>query len=226
MKASDTARTTGILGLAMIVLVAAANALAPTSNLPGTGATSIEVMRYFGGHHNALREALYLYGAGFVVLVPFVSGLRDYLRSSEPDASVSNVGFAAGSVLAAVTLAALACFVVAVYRLAPRNPEIVSNFYDLGWAAVALSGFAAALCVGAFSFVIVTKGGLPSWSGWLGFAVGIAHLVSAAAFARNEGVLSLEGGIAVYVPLSLYLWLLVVSVLLLRAPRGAAAASG
>jgi hypothetical protein len=57
---------------------------------------------------------------------------------------------------------------------------------------------------------------LPAWTGWLAAFATAAHVLIAASFFFESGFFSLEGGVIVAIPTTMFLWLLAASVSLLR----------
>jgi hypothetical protein len=105
-------------------------------------------------------------------------------------ALLAGVGFAGGIVNAGV-------IVLTVFFLASgeRAASLLANNF---------TGFATAVCVGGFAPAL-RRVGFPGWLFALGMAVGLHHLVSAAAFAA-EGPFSPQGAISTTAPLGMTLW--------------------
>ena len=86
------------------------------------------------------------------------------------------------------------------------------ELYDLCFGLLAISGVPTAVALGTWAALALRPGPLPAWSGWLGAVGAIAHLVIAASFPPRAGFLSLEGGVIVAVPVTLFARLLGASV--------------
>ncbi len=217
MSDESTIKMTSAAGLGVVLLFVASSLIQPLTGAPGTDAPPAAVSMYVADNRGALLAALYLSALGFGLFVVFAGGLRYLLRRAEGDASpVPGIAFGAAMALTAVLLAGFAVFAAAAYRVGETDPGLVRALSDVGWATFALSGVPTAVCVGAFSWLIVRQRYLPGPVAWLGFAVALLHLLAAAAFAGSSGALSLQGDVAVYVPLGFYVWVLAVSVALAR----------
>lgn len=132
----------------------------------------------------------------------YLAALHHLLRAREDEttALLASVGFAGGIVNAAV-------IVQSVFFLAfgEHAASLLANNF---------TGFATAVCVGGFAPAL-RRVGLPSWLLALGVAVGLHHLASAAAFAR-EGVFSPQGPISTTAPFGMTLWVGCVAALVWR----------
>jgi hypothetical protein len=113
-----------------------------------------------------------------------------HAREDETTALLAGVGLVGGIVNAAVIVLS-----VSFLALGERPASLLANNF---------TGFATAVCVGGFSPAL-RRVGFPRWLLSLGAAVGLHHLVSAAAFA-TEGVFSPEGAISTTAPLGMALW--------------------
>lgn len=107
---------------------------------------------------------------------------------------------------------------MASYR--PHQPALALLLSDLTFGLLALSGIPTAVCLGAHAALILRYRCLPAWTGWLAVLGAAAHVLIAASFMSHGSFLSLEGAVNVAVPATFFAWILVTSIVLLRAgPR-------
>jgi hypothetical protein len=101
-----------------------------------------------------------------------------------------------------------------------RAPSVAvpRELYDLCFGLLAISGLPTALALGAYAAIVFGARPLPGWTAWVAVVGAAAHLLIAATFFFKSGFLSLEGGVIVAIPVTMFLWLLAASVCLLRAP--------
>jgi hypothetical protein len=86
----------------------------------------------------------------------------------------------------------------------------------LGFGMLALSGLPTALAHGAYALLIARQRCMPIWTGWLGGVATLAHLLISASFMNRGAFLSVQGSVIVWVPLTLFGWMLAISLVLLR----------
>ena len=140
--------------------------------------------------------------------------------------SASTTTLVAGVVEFTAVAVGLSILAAAAYR--PGQPaETIRALTDAGWVVINLgAGLPTAVSVAAFSLVLLRTRLLPRWVVGFGLLVSVAHLKERGtrAFLERGGFLAPEGAIAVVVPTLYYLWVLVVSLTLLRrrTPRSAA----
>lgn len=151
------------------------------------------------------------WGGAFLV---FVAALRTALRSSQDVATglFAEIGLAGGIVNAALILLCLFFAALAVFRThAHAELPLLQLLHEASLLANAFTGFASAVCAGAFALAL-RRVGFPSWSLALGALVALHHVVSAAALAR-EGVLSPGGAVSRSAPFGMTLWVGAVALL-------------
>ena len=85
---------------------------------------------------------------------------------------------------------------------------------------LALSGVPTAVCMAAYATATLCYGGLPRWTGWLAAVGVVPHLVIAGSFMVGDGFFALQGDVTLWVPLTLFGWILGASVALTRQSRG------
>ena len=221
MQTARIERLTAIAGLVVVALSLVNLTLPP---VPAGDAPATAFAGYYAAHRTAVLVVAYVAVLGAAVVVAFLAGLRDLLRRHEAgDGTLATTGLVAGVVEFTAVAVGLSILAAAAYR--PGQPaETIRALTDAGWVVINLgAGLPTAVSVAAFSLVVLRTRLLPRWVVGFGLLVSVAHLVVSGAFARG-GFLAPEGAIAVVVPTLYYLWVLVVSLTLLRrrTPRSAA----
>ncbi|GAC1439543.1 MAG: hypothetical protein NVSMB55_01340 [Mycobacteriales bacterium] len=90
------------------------------------------------------------------------------------------------------------------------DPTLMRVVDDLGWIAFAFSGLGSGALKATFSLVVIRKGLLEVWVGWLGIAFAIATFMGVASLGSGRGAFSPQGSIAVTDNQVLPLWVAVV----------------
>ncbi len=223
---TDTARLTGIAGLASFALIAVASFVAPPLwHAPGTNASVARVSEYAQQYGGRIIASLFIYSLGMALFLCFAAGLWSWLRERERPPQFLSATFAFGAV--ALTVLILAGF-VPVYMLSYRAQPglIAAPLADLGFGLLALSGIPTAVCLGVYAEIVFRLRCLPLWTAWLAIDAAVAHVLIAASFMSHGGFLSLEGSVIVWVPALFFAWILATSVVLLLGPRTAALGLG
>jgi hypothetical protein len=209
-------RATAVVGLLSFGLIVVAGVTEPLWLAPGTGASGREIAAYAAEHRGTLIASVFLYGLGMGGFLAFGIALWAWLRSrpgvAEPLAALFGCGVVA---LCSVVLVGFAPALVLAYRSgAVSDPRLL---WDLSFAVLGLSGVPTALALGAYAWIVLTTRVLAPWSGWVAAVGAAAHVLIAATFFFSSGFLSLEGGVIVAIPVTMFLWLLAASLSLLRA---------
>jgi hypothetical protein len=113
---------------------------------------------------------------------------------------------------------------VPMFALAYRAPGVASarELYDLSFGLLAVSGVPTALALASYAVIAVRASEVATWTGWVAVLGAVAHVVIAASFLLPSGFFSLEGGVIVAVPVTLFLWILATSLSLVYGDRAAA----
>ena len=216
MSGESLQQRTGWLGLACFALIVGAGLVAPLWDFPDTSASSSQLSAYINAHREASITALLLYGAGMSLFIAFAAGVWQWLRRLRPTADLATSAFAlASGIFVALIFAGFVPQLVLAYR-APYG-EAAHALYDLCFGLLAISGLPTAVALWAYGALTWRARGLVRWSGRWAFVAAAAHLVVAASFIPTSGFLALEGAVIVAVPATLFLWILIASVALLRA---------
>ena len=206
-------RAVGVAGLLAVALIFVP-AVAGSGQEPGFTAGPGQVLAFFRSVSSPLAQfGSFVSVLGAVALLWFAAGLAALLREVEPaPAWRSNAAQACAVVLVALILAA--DWDAAALRAADLDPQVARFAFDVGNASfanawVALGGFAVAT-----GWIIVSmrrrpRRWLPPWLGWWAIASGTGLALCRAAWTNPIW----------FLPYALFwLWLITVSVLLLRRP--------
>ena len=226
-EAEGRERVAAACGIGFVVVGVASFVLILASPPPGGGASAAELTAYYtdSGNGRLIQVAMTLSAVGGFLLLWFLGGLRRRLIGALGSGSLlPSVAFTGGAVFVAVLFAANAALAAAFSDtsgtlgfepgLAATLVEFTNWLYTFG-----VLGLAATVL--ATSLAILRSSVFPRWVAWAGFvfvAVFAANAIYAAfdAPTRSTGTLGPE----------LVLWVLVVSVLLLRRPSTSVIVSG
>jgi len=215
-------RGAGIAGIASFVLIVVAALIAPLWGMEPTGAANAAVAADIADNRDAILASLFVYSLAMGLFLPFAAGIWTRLRLAEPAPHLLAATFAlAVAAMVALIFAGFAPIAVAAYR-APS--ALAVDLRDLSFGLLAVSGVPTAAALGSYAFVVLRTRCLDPWSAGMAAAGAIAHVVIAASFLFRTGFFSLEGGVIVAIPATLFAWLLLASVALVRLPREPVAA--
>jgi hypothetical protein len=206
-----------IAGIVFVVLFVAGLLVI---NLPDTDDPLTKIKAFYddGGNRAQILISMYLLVLSAVFFFWFLASLRARMLAVEgPPGRLTSIAFGSGLVFAALLMVAASCFAFIAGEITfgdvkNINPELERVLPDLGFPILVIGGmFAAIAMIDATSILIVRTGFLPKWIGWFGFAAAVGLLFA-----------------GFFVPMILLvLWVLFVSIALLRsAPTAARAAAG
>jgi hypothetical protein len=208
-------RAIGVLGLAAFGLVVLATVIEPLWLAPGTDSSGAEIAAYVARNRDGFTGSVFVYGLGMGLFLAFSAALWGWLRTqpgvAEPLAAI--FGFGAAS-LCTVVLAGFAVMLAFAYRPSVAAPR---ELYDVTFALLAVSGIPTALALGSYAWIVLSTRVLPAWSAWIAAVGAAAHVLIVASFFFSSGFFSLEGGVIVAIPATMFVWLVATSLALLRA---------
>jgi len=209
-------RLIGLAGLAAFGLIVVATFVSPPLwDAPGTNASAARVSAYAQQHSGRIVAGLLIFSLAVGLLLCFLAGLWAWLREHERAPHTLSSLFAFGAAAFAVMiLAGFAPIYVLSYRAQPAM--VAGPLGDLGFGLLALSGIPTAVCLGAYAALVIWLRCLPVWTAWLAIAAALAHDLIAASFVSHGSFLSVEGSVIVWVPATLFAWILATSAVLLR----------
>ena len=210
-------RATGLLGLAAFGLIVGGGLIQPLWLFPGTDSSGREIAAYIGEHRTGSIASVFVFGLGMAGFLAFSAALWAWVRRRPgvPDPLAAIFVLAAAS-LCTVVFAGFAVFLALAYR-AP-SVTAARELYDVTFGLLAISGLPTALALGAYAAIVLKARPLPVWSAWVAVIGAGAHVLIAASFFFETGFLSLEGGVIVAIPVTMFLWLLAASVCVFTAP--------
>lgn len=208
----------GILSIALGIVGAIADQM---WTFPGTGATAGEVAAFVDAHRSALLFAMVLNTAAVGLWLVFGAGVWMRLREPAGGESILSVCFLIGLVsFVTLLLAGFTAFFVLVYR-APEvsDPRLL---YDLSFGLLAMSGIPTALALCSYAALAFDTDRLPGWTASVAAVAALAHLVLLASLLVTGGFFSLEGGVTIAIPATLFAWIIGTSFALVTADESEA----
>jgi hypothetical protein len=212
MDESKWERWGALGGVLFVVLVVVAAVIGGSPPKPSDTAQTIE--NYFKDNQDALRIGSYLNGLAMIPLLWFLATLFGRLRRAEGGTGrVSGIALTGG--VAAVAIAMIANGFSAFAALHPvgSTGTFLASTILFGYA-----GFAIAVFVAATSIVVLRTKLLPQWFGAIGAALAVFWLVAAACVSTESDTINTVGLVAF---LAWGVWLVILSVMLYRAPSPA-----
>ena len=207
-------RAAGIAGLASFVLICVGGLIAPLWDMAATGAFNAQVASDIADERDAILASLFVYSLAMGLFCLFAAGVWTRLRLAEPVPHPLAAAFAIGvTVMIALIFVGFVPISVAAYRAPSR---ISMELRDLSFGVLAVSGIPTLVALSAYAAVVFRTRCLAVWSAWMAVIGAAAHVIIAASFLFDSGFLSLEGGVIVAIPATLFGWLLLVSIALLR----------
>jgi hypothetical protein len=206
----------GLAGVLSCVLGIAGVIVDQMWTIPGTDASSAEIAGFVDAHRSALLIALILTTAGVALWLVFGAGVWLWMRETTSSESFLSVCFLAGLVsFVTLLFAGFTSFLVLAYR-APEtsDPRLL---YDLAFGLLAMSGVPTALALGSYAAQVFRGGRLPGWTAWVAVVAALANLLLVASLVIRSGFFSLEGGVTIAIPGTLFVWIIGTSVAMMTA---------
>ena len=217
-------RTAASSGIIFVVLVVVSLFLAPLA--PPVGAQITDIMRYYSDHRAGVVAANYMTGLAVVLFLWFLGSLRAALARAEGGVSrLTAVAFGAGIIaLAFQALAAIVAGAIVARATVPTTAfhglaggsDLMGMFSDLTTSSLAFTAFPVLAFLAAASLVMLRSGVFPRWLGIFGFVAAFIQLLSSFALFVSSGPLSSNGIVGMLSLITFLLWVLAVSVLLVR----------
>lgn len=205
-------RVAGVTGIFSFALVVAAGLIAPLWDVPGSRASSAEIAHYVGAHRTAFLIALFLYACGVTLWLALFAAIRQRLMNATP--GLATIFGSAGTAVVVVVLSGFVPMLTLAYR-AP-HVEDARLLYDVSFGLLAISGLPTALAMASYAVANRRGGRLERATAFVALIAAIAHVAIGASFFLRTGFLSLEGAGIVAIPATLFLWILLASLVELR----------
>jgi hypothetical protein len=208
----------GFLGIA---LGAAGVAIDQMWSLPPTGASAYEIAAFVAQNRTALLAAMALTTVGVTLWLVFGVGVWLWLREGPGGEGLLSTVFLVGLVgFVTLLLAGFGSFFLLVYRGSEASdPRLL---YDLAFGLLAISGVPTALALGSYAALVLGHPALPRWTAYVAIVAAVAHMSLLASLVVRSGFFSLEGGVTIAIPATLFAWILCVGLAILsgtRSPR-------
>jgi hypothetical protein len=205
-----------VLGGVVFVLLSVVGAFLAGSP-PKVSDPDAKIIKFTKDNRDALRVAAYLAGLSMVFFLFFLGAVGSRLRR----AGAGSGRLAATAVMGGVALAAIAGTANGISAYGALHPLESAGTYRLATVVFGFVGFAAVVFTEATSLVIVRTKFLPAWLGWVGGLIALLWLVSSASVATEDDTFFAIGFVAF---LAWALWIVVLSVTLVRTTDSAPAA--
>lgn len=212
-------RLGALSGVLMVVLTFGGFALLGTAagGLLDLTSSREEVVRHFADPVPALFwVGGYLELVGIVLFIPFAAYLAEVFRRAEGEGSwLPSTVFGSGLFFVVTGVVSFSAGATAYYRAGEGvDPDVLLALAHLRSFAFTIGWALAALFLATSGTLILGRNVLPRWMGWTAIALALALLV-ALATPKSE--------LAQTPPMLMALWVLAISVALLRRPRPEAA---
>jgi hypothetical protein len=206
----------GIAGACGVVLASVGAIITEFWDFPGTNATAAEITSHADEHRSLLLVSMLLYTAAVTLWLVFGAGLWLRLRAATGGAETFlSACFVLGLV---VFIGLLFAGFLPTFVLAYRTPNMPDArlLYDLSFGLLALSGAPTAVALGAYAALALKTRTLPRWTAELAVLGAVAHVVLLFSLVITEGFFSLQGGVIVAVPGTLFAWIFGTGIALAR----------
>lgn len=202
-------------GVAAVVLYVVGTLVLPTP--PDANAPAVEVAGYFHDHQDGIQVALAFYAAAALFFLWFVGTLASVLRRADVSPRLSSIAFGAGVAATAIYVADLTAFAVAALRAdsGVLGAQVTQALFDAGNLGFATGSFAFATLFAATAIVILRRGGLPDWLGWLAGLTAILVALRLGALFTADGTFASDGLFGYWVGIVAFLvWTLLASIVM------------
>ncbi len=215
-------RAAGWGGILFVVL-ALVSAILPGSP-PSTSDPAKDIAEYFTDNDDAIRQATFLAILATLPLVWWAAAICRMIGRATGNARLgvmAAVGVAIGAVASGVSGIVFA--VVAMLGVGGSGGlNGTKFFYVLGTNLMAMVAIGTALLVGSVSAGILRTGMMPKWIAWLGALVALLSVGGSLISVSGNDVVM---GLLFASFLGFSLWLVIVSIVMLRTPAEAGAAT-
>jgi hypothetical protein len=207
-------RTAALAGFSFVVVYVVAWVI---SRSPDSDDPAAQIAAYYSDKSNRVLEVVsaYLFVVAAILFVCFVAGLRGRLRPAEGgEATATTIAYGGALVFAglliggAMMLAAVPAGMALGGIDAPDGSDVINFVQSAGYGMILVGGMLfAATTIVAISLVSMRTAALPRWSAWLGLLCAFVLLFA-----------------VVWLPqIALLVWVIAISVAMLRAPSRATA---
>jgi hypothetical protein len=177
-----------------------------------------DVVEFMVGNRRPLLTQAYLFGLSTVFFIWFLGSVRSHLRLSEGGTGrLSAVAFAGGiTVVTLLLLSGTVNTALADGIARDADPDTTRALYALVVLASDLTWFPVAIFSGATTLVAIRHKALPGWLAWFGAALALSSVIATSAIVVDTGPLSSAGIIGNVALLLFFLWLVLLSIVLIQ----------
>jgi len=208
-------RLAAVAGVVFVILIVVQGPVL-NGNSPKLTDSTQTVFNYFNAHHSRIKLSAALYAAAMSAILFWLPGLYGTLRRAMGNAGLA-LAAAAGTVLAAaMSVATAAIEATLACQVGELGPSLARVFYTLELFTQGGILFGLLVAIGSTAAVSLQTGLFGRWFGLLSLLLAVGSLLGGSGLAyANNTAQALE-----VIMLSLdTLWVLLVSVQLLRKPQ-------
>ena len=216
MDDSKWERWSALGGIIFAVLIAVCGFL--PGSPPKTSDSAAKIVKFITDKGDELRYAAYLGGVAIVALFWWLGGVWRLMRAHEGSSPRLAVVATSGAIFAAVcaTLGGVILGMMPIVGVQALGPQGTRVFYVMATNIAITTVFGIAVFVGAFSALIIRTRMLPSALGWIGALLALVAVAGGGVVASTRDVFFVLSAITF---IGFILWVIVVSAMMLRAPR-------
>ena len=203
-------KAAAIFGAIAVALYLIAFSLVPP-HAPSSASPGAEIVRYATAHRARLLGSDLFLALAVASLMVYAGALHQILRRGERRggwlamASLASVVFGASVFSAGSVL-----FMAVAYRPA-TDPAVARAFWDAGWLAYNVTGFAFGAWMALVAAAALRDRALPTWTAWVGIGSAVVTVAGPLAVKVGTGPFSPQGWFAVVVALTFAVWMLAIS---------------
>ena len=206
-------------GIAFVVLVLVTGFLPGSPPKPSDSAAKIA--KYFVDKSDEIRITTYVGGLATIAVLFWLGALWRFMRKAEGTGPMLATSALAGGVVAAVLTTVGGIILGATIILKLQNgfakPSDVRLFYVLGNNFVISGGFGIIVLIASVSLLVLRTGMMPRWVAAVGGVDLVLWIVACGGVTSTKDFIFYFGFGAFVV---FAIWVLIVSILMLRAPSG------
>ncbi|HEY2959075.1 MAG TPA: hypothetical protein VGM21_12835 [Actinomycetota bacterium] len=213
-------RAGAAVGIAAVVLLFVGEVLGGDDVHPTATDSGQHVTAFYAANHAGVLAGSYVHGVALMLLLWFAATLAGVVRAGGQDAMATLIATAS-----AVTAGVVGLWLVVTATLAfgagpGQDPGAAQVLYQLRYLAQTFWSLPVAALTGATAVGVLRGRVLPRWHGWFSAATALAFLLGGTDMART-GLFAADGDYGFLLFWLLPLWLVVISIGLLRSPRAA-----
>jgi hypothetical protein len=228
MESWDYRRWTGSIGIVWVVIQVVGIVLFLLAGNPPDFADAKKFTSWINTNSGLLIADAFLTGIATIPLLVLFTGLRSIIRTAgEGWEWASALFFGAGAVTAAVLIIGAAAEAASAFVSGSgTEPTTVRAAWAATQMVLTFVYLPSAIVIGSLAFVVLRAGVLPRWLGWLGGVIAVLELLATLTIFGGTGSTGPIGLLPLILgALPVFIWVVAVSVVLIRSPRMKMAAS-